>query len=263
MTVIHTETHLTSDPVYSEDSAYFNVALSNISVECYIHREEVINYLRENKIRTGDLVEIGGVFITETKPDQAHYLNVNSICLASSDRSNNKRRKTLHDDGVSSSVFNDKCVSCIFRKLNEHIDQRVRSTFLLASNSALRRTSNDIYTEFTGSFSEYFFMIYGEASYVTFMISQHLIPNDAIAEEFHKQRTEMFDNITRAYTIFTEMSHQGISEAGLSNFVSSVATLIEKIYRLKQFYNVHVPVGLVIDTTVPLPSTIYHNYIKE
>jgi hypothetical protein len=60
MTVIHTETHLTSDPVYSEDSAYFNVALSNISVECHIHREECLNYLRENKIRTGDLVKIGG-----------------------------------------------------------------------------------------------------------------------------------------------------------------------------------------------------------
>lgn len=106
-------------------------------------------------------------------------------------------------------------------------------------------------------------MIYGEASYVTFMISQHLIPNDAIAEEFHKQRTEMFDNVTRAYTIFTEMSYHGINEAGLNNFVSSVASLVEKIYRLKQFYSVHVPVGLVIDTTVPLPSTIYHNYIKE
>ncbi|CAO3696734.1 hypothetical protein CU097_008233 [Rhizopus azygosporus] len=263
MTVIHTETHLTSDPVYCEDSAYFNVALSNISVECHIHREECINYLRENKVRIGDLVKIGGVFITETKPEQAHYLNVNSICLASSDGSNNKRRKVLHDDGVSLNASNNKCVSCVFRRLDEHIDQRVRSTLLLASNSTLRRSSNGIYTEFTGSFSEYFFMIYGEASYVTFMISQHLIPNDAIAEEFHKQRTEMFDNVTRAYTIFTEMSYHGINEAGLNNFVSSVASLVEKIYRLKQFYSVHVPVGLVIDTTVPLPSTIYHNYIKE
>lgn len=60
MTVIHTETHLTSDPVYSDDSAYFYMALSHISVECHVHREGSINYLRENKVRTGDLVEING-----------------------------------------------------------------------------------------------------------------------------------------------------------------------------------------------------------
>lgn len=200
--------------------------------------------------------------MTETQPNQAHYLNVNSIRLVTKN-GGSKKRKTLHDDSVSSTKSYDKCVSCVLRKLDEHIEQHVRNTVLMTASSTLRRSNSGIYTEFTGSFSEYFFMMYGEASYVSLMTSQQPITNAAVAEELNKQKMEMYDNLTRAYTVFTEMSHQGISESSLNGFVNSVASLVEKINRLKQVYNIHVPLGLVIDTTIPLPSTIYHNYIKE
>ncbi|CAO3699711.1 unnamed protein product [Rhizopus stolonifer] len=237
MTVIYTETHLTSDPVYGEDKASFTIALSNISIECHTHRDENLNYIRANKIRTGDLVSVDGVFMTETKTSGIYYIKVFTLALLSGESKKKRRRP-----GGSSRE--------ILTMIENRLQQRLRVPIPVNNLTSVRHNTG-LYQEFTGGFSDYFFMLYGKIGFVT------------TGPEKREERERMLNIMSRIYSIFGDMSSQGLDDFKLNSFVNSVTELVQRINGTKQALDVQVPPGLVIDLSVPLPTVIYNNFVKD
>ncbi|CAO3622344.1 unnamed protein product [Mucor hiemalis] len=274
MTVLYTETHLTTNPTYIEDNAaFFSIALSSLTLQCHIHRQENIAYLRNNQILQGDLVRLSGVFVTNI--NEPHFIKVQSLMLAPKATVGKKRRlgDMLHLEGAS---MNDSFDS------SEAEDGSSRRTSLMSTTSNYpfsttdhdqqqRQTSplmkNGIYREVDLSFNQLFFMLYGKATFLTEQYATYCrtITNKTPAmltrDQTIREKTELLLTIFRQVY---ETSQDLSAQINVINFVSNVRTFIEKINELKNLMPEGLlPRGITIGQSVPLPRQVYQNFMRQ
>ncbi|KAG1142718.1 hypothetical protein G6F37_007401 [Rhizopus arrhizus] len=228
-----------------------------------MHRDENLNYLRENKIRTGDLVRIDGVFMAESKTAASYYIKVYSLCLLSGSLNGYIKKRKASDIDSGMSKLCDRCASGFFSKIEERLQRKLRDAKPYASDEISVKQNTGLYTEFLGSFSEYFFMLYGKLSFVATTVTQQLAHSPVAIETNDAEKEKMLNIMTKIYNIFGDLTDHGLNDLNLNSFVNAITELTQNINQLKQMSNIQVPMGLAIDNSVPLPSTIYHNFIKD
>lgn len=267
MTVLYTETHLTSSPIYAEDgSASFSVALSSLTLQCHIHREDNIIYLRENQVIQGDLVYISGVFVTNM--NETHFIKVHSIKLAKKDSKLCKKRKLeeLQQLGHSchSSVSDD----------NQSSTRRTSLMSITTSSSVDKDGSEykalmtkGIYQEMDISFSQLFFILYGQATFLTEQYGMYYkslaAKTPSILTRDQLVRTK-FDLLLDIFRQIYDTSQDLSSQIKVINFVSNVRTFTEKLNELKELMPDGVlPPGVSMSKNVLLPREIFQNFTRQ
>jgi hypothetical protein len=269
MTVLYTETHLTTSPIYHEgNSASFSIALSSLTLQCHIHREENIIYLRENEVIQGDLVQLSGVFVTNL--NEPHFIKVHSIMLSPKDKLSKKRKlEELQQTGRSSCSSDSED--------NRSTTRRASLMSLTSSSFAVENTDHHhskqalatrgIYQEMNISFSHLFFILYGQA---TFLTEQYGLYYKSIPEKSPAMLTKdqtirskidlLLDIFRQIYDTSLDLSAQ----IKVINFVSNVRTFTEKLNELKDLMPEGVlPPGVSIDKNVLLPSQIFQNFTRQ
>ncbi|KAI9263035.1 hypothetical protein BY458DRAFT_458544 [Sporodiniella umbellata] len=199
-----------------------------------MHRDENLIYIKENKIRIGDLVGVDGVFMAEAKPGSIYYIKVFSLRLLQA--SNKKKRTRIEETSRD-----------ILTQIENRLQQKLRISLVPKANKL--RPNAGFYQEFIGSFSEYFFMLYGKVALVT------------MSPEKMAERERMLTVMSKIYDLFGDMTTLGLNDYKLSEFVNTVTELTYKISAIRD--TVQVPPGLVLDHLVPLPTVVYANFIKE
>lgn len=265
MTVLYTETHLTTNPTYIEDNAaFFSIALSSLTLQCHIHREENIAYLRNNQVLQGDLVRLSGVFVTNQ--NEPHFIKVQSIMLVPKATVGKKRRleDMIHLGGLSITDGSDS---------SEGEDASSRRTSLMSTLSAetdvqLRPLGkNGIYQEVDLTFNQLFFMLYGQATFLTEQYASYYrsitkeTPAILTRDQTIREKTELLLTIFRqVYETSQDLSMQ----INVINFVSNVRTFVEKLNDLKNLMPEGLlPHGITIGQSVPLPRQVYQNFMRQ
>ncbi|KAI9364275.1 hypothetical protein BD770DRAFT_469441 [Pilaira anomala] len=236
MTIIYTETYLTQDPLYNfeDNSAIFEVALSELRIICHIHRQENITYLRQNEVRSGDLIKIQGTFITTRSIDGSKttttFIKVHTIHLVSS---------------------KDVVNTCKKRKLAE----------LNFKKPVISRST--LYQEVGLDFSQFYFLLSGQA-YIIIENYNHNRPGDnnkiiqtkiPLLGEFLKQ----------LYCFYNYYSLNGMNQLDVVNFVNTVTSFIKTLHQIVDSYQGDdlLPANMYLSKKIPLPSNIYHAYLNE
>jgi hypothetical protein len=273
MTVIYTETHLTSDPVFQQDTAFFTVALSAISVQCHIHREENIRYIRNNQIRTGDLVRLHGVFMTSHT--DVYYIKISSLALMTNLKLSKKRKidDVMKGDTVQSWDDQSSSDSTYMTSRNKSASPPAKPTLERSRGLFLSTEMEEYpYIEVEGCFSNYFFMMLGKVQFVCQQVHnfQYHHQKDLVDEidcQLIKCQTENMNLLNgilqQIYTMYIELTQHELNKLAVLNFVITVKSLVDKMCELLVSCNYIMPQALVIDRRVPLPSFIYNYHIKS
>lgn len=249
MTVIYTETHLISDPLFSNmDIVSFNVALSSMSVECRVHREELIQYIQAKKLRTGDLIQLFGVLLTETKPFEFYYININHVELTDQFDIHTGKKRKFEQMQIDPSSWE--------ARTSEPLDERLAG-----------------FVSVNGDFSNYFFMLYGKVQYAMQILNSIHSSNSSGSEGDDYLRTkqqlvmlqkdgmeQLNSLIQTIYTTYTEMQQKGYDKDTVMRFVEAVKGLTGRLNTLGSTTNHTLPPGLVIDHKIYLPELVYRVY---
>lgn len=261
MTVIYTETHLTSDPQkhFDREMLIFTIGLSSISVQCRVHRQELIDYILSHKMRTGDLLQIFGVFLTEVGPnnEQLYYININKVALIDQfDLQTGKKRKHQH------SVQGDPIAW-----MKEGTDERSS-----VSKTGQGKTLDSNYVNYIGEFSDYFFMLYGKVQYTCeSVIALRQIVNVDNDDPLSRTKLQLEHlqeetiqtlrmTILRIYDIFVEIHEKGLNKDNTLQFVHYVKDLTKRANILIKSSSHIMPAGLFMGEKVVLPTIIYQAY---
>jgi hypothetical protein len=268
MTVIYAETHLTSDPIFQQDTAIFSIALSTISVQCHIHRDENINYIRNNQIRTGDLIRLHGIFMT-TQTD-VHYIKISSLSLMTSLKLGKKRKiDVMKGDPIQLWDDQSSSDSTYSTSRNKSVSPQNKSR---TERPSLTDIEGGLYIEAEGCFSNYFFMLLGKVQFVCQQVHnfQYQHQKELIGEINRQLVKCQSDNINllngilqQIYTMYTELTQHELNKLGVLNFVITVKSLVDKMCELLTSCNYVIPQALVIDRRIPLPSFIYNYHINS
>ncbi|KAG1489372.1 hypothetical protein G6F54_011485 [Rhizopus delemar] len=201
--------------------------------------------------------------MAESRTAASYYIKVYSLCLISGSLNGyiKKRKASEIDSGISKIC--DRCSSDFFSKIEERLQHRLRDAKPYASDEISVKPNIGLYTEFLGGFSEYFFMLYGKLSFVVTTVTQQLAHSPVAIETNNAEKEKMLNMMTKIYNLFNDLAAHGLNELNLNSFVNAITELIQSINQLKQMFNIQVPTSLAIDNSVPLPSTIYHNFIKD
>ncbi|OBZ91608.1 hypothetical protein A0J61_00344 [Choanephora cucurbitarum] len=269
MTIIYTETHLTSDPEETSDSIVFQIALSTITFYCQTHREENISYIKAHKIRAGDVVRIYGILITV--PEQ--YIKVSSIELVPFPSIGFKKRRIdeafdnphtqLHYKKYRSTDSCDTVSSMSL--LPELIDNSPPKDEQLLDE----KKEEDIYFDFGSNFGHYFYYLYGRAQFACSHVAQNAAKDnqkrtDKLKYEIEQCQQETGHDLnklfTEIYQIATEATKRGFSRLSVVLFVSKVTEFLEKLKDLLNTCSSPIPFGLEQEDGIPLPSCIFEYY---
>lgn len=235
MTIIYTETHLTQDPLYNyeDNSAIFEVALSELNIICHIHRLENITYLRQNEVRSGDLIKIQGTFVTTRSNDGSKiattFIKVHTIHLVSS---------------------KDVVNTCKKRKLAE----------LDFKKPAIRST---LYQEVGLDFSQFYFLLSGQA-YSIIENYNHNRPGDN--NIIIQTKIPLLGGfLKQLYCFYNDYSVNGMNQLHVVNFVNTVTSFIKTLNQIVDSYQGDdlLPANMYLSKKIPLPSDIYHAYLNE
>lgn len=235
MTVIHTETYLTQDPVYNfnDNSAMFTVALSTVSIPCHIHRQENLNYLLENEVRSGDLVYLRGVFVTGGVNDVT-FIKVQSIMLRSPVKTGKKRK---------------------IEEIKEEIMSSSESTV----------SKHDAYLSVDLSFSDYYFMVSGQAYCLLDSCNAYQqVHGDSTKRNIQEKGFFLADTLKQLHTVYNDLMIHGMNKLQVINFVNTATLFIKTLQEIKQLFPDEIlPVNVSIGSKVPLPTLIYNAYFNE
>ena len=244
MTVICTETHLTSNPVYSpEGVARFTIALSALDIECIVHRQENVDYLRAGQFLEGDLVQITGALVTSSSGGR-QFIKVTAISLTPKDGFNNCKKRKLEAQPCSTSTSGE--VGDTF------------STFTQLRN-------HGIYQETNMDTTQLLFMYYGQA---TFLLEKYNSwyengGKTCISTENNALVHSKFETLHSIFNLIYEFSLD-LTQTKVMNYVKAVRSYVEKLMDVKEaMSDVELPPGLYISQQVLLPSHIYQSYIGQ
>jgi hypothetical protein len=253
MTLFLTETHLTSDPRLDNEIMVFDIAFSLMSVQCQSHRQENMEYVEHHQIRTGDKVMLQGVFVT-IGPNV--YINVHFIELTNNQTGKKRKlqqmQEALDTDALSltpSSPSSEKAKP--FRTSHYNTIEKAGYNFI----------------EITGCFKEYFFMLYGKAYYVCDM-STGVVRSE---EERAKIRADvgelMYKQLSKIVTLHekilkAENPNSEATKSDILDFIIAVKGIMIDIHDKFIKFNCSLPEYLRIDSSIPLPSSIYNYYIN-
>ncbi|KAI9478691.1 MAG: hypothetical protein EXX96DRAFT_571863 [Benjaminiella poitrasii] len=285
MTVIYTETHLTSDPIFLKDTAIFNIALSSITVQCQVHREENLIYIKKNQLRTGDLIRLHGVFLTETEPNKGYYIKISSMALMTPLKLGKKRKieeafmnnvdsvmQSALDDSIRPQTQLLESASLSSASANDSQASQRPSVMSTSNASGEQLSYSSVFVEVEGDFSEYFFMLYGKAHYVCQCLMEHIQGDRQTSSSSEVRRqleacqmestTQLYHFLGQIYELFIELARQGLNKLSVLHYVNTVKCFVDKLNDLQKSFHHVLPYGLVIDHRVPLPSVIYNFYAQ-
>jgi hypothetical protein len=253
MTVIHTETHLTQDPIYNhqDKSAIFTVALSTFNIPCHIHRQENLLYLQENEVRSGDLVYLHGVFVTGTPTDDATYIKVQSILLRTHITAGKKRKLDDTNETMSNYL--------------QSSDSSTSSISLVSlSPKKTMLASQGQYVEVDVSFSDYYFMVSGQAYCLLDSCNSYQQINGRIHKNIQEKGFFLADTLKQLHMVYNDLIVNGMNRLQVMNFVNTATIFIKTINEIKDVFPDEIlPSGVTISPKVPLPSLIYNAYIND
>ncbi|KAI8640613.1 hypothetical protein BD408DRAFT_434126 [Parasitella parasitica] len=270
MTLFITETNLTSDTEQLGDFMEFHIAFSMMSVPCRIHRPEVINYALQNRLRKGDTVLLQGVYMSAVKPGDVQYISINYIELQ-----NIHSRKKRKLQQMQQELLTNDAMSIVSSSPSQQNGSSGSSTPSQSENTGIRvlppyynekQKAEYTFIEITGCFREYFFMLYGQASYVCeiYIHGMHSLEEKYKA---HAEMTELIhqhlgDILTLYVTITNDHTEKGqVRKSDVVKFVNSVKGLMtETLGRFTKLSN-SLPELISIDARIPLPSFIYNEYL--
>lgn len=273
MTVIYTETHLTSDPVFEQDSAIFSIALSTISVQCHIHRDENITYIRNNQIRTGDVIRLYGVFMTT--PEEMHYIKITSLALMTNLKLGKKRKIEDALEGDLIQLWDDQSSSdstYLTSRNKPGSPQNMTQTERLKGSPSSANMEESPFIEIEGSFSNYFFMLHGQVQFVCQQVhnfqcmhQKYLVAD--IERQLVKCQSEnvtlLHNALQQIYNMYTALIQHELNKLGVLNFVATVKHLVNTMCELLLSCNCAMPRALVISRRIPLPPLIYNYHINS
>ncbi|GAA5812747.1 hypothetical protein MFLAVUS_006205 [Mucor flavus] len=228
MTIVYIETHLTQDPVYNfqDKSATFTIALSELSITCHIHRQENLSYIHQNELRSGDIVKIQGVFVTNKTVNTVDtFIKIHTIRIVSHEIQGGGSKKRKVDE-----------ICC-------------KSPNLLQQ-----------YKEVTLDFSEYYFLLSGQAYSILDNYSVRQLTNQ---NPIQAKADLLSDMLRQLYEIYKKFSDDGINQLHVVNFVNTATSFIKTLKQINSSYDGLLPENIMLGPKVPLPSFIYHAFINE
>ncbi|KAI7896776.1 uncharacterized protein EV154DRAFT_584945 [Mucor mucedo] len=247
MTVIHTETYLTQDPVYNynDNSAIFTVALSAVSIPCHIHRQENLNYLLENEVRSGDLVYLRGVFVTGGAND-ATFIKVQSIMLRTPLKIGKKRKmEDIKDENMSMESLSPPTSTPkpVAPSVSKHED----------------------YLPVDLSFSDYYFMVSGQAyCLLDSCNSYQQVHGTSCKRNIQEKGHLLADTLRQLHRVYNDLMVNGMNRLQVFNFVNTITIFIKTLKEIKEaFPDDILPAKVTINSKVPLPTLIYNAHFNE
>ncbi|CEP10841.1 hypothetical protein [Parasitella parasitica] len=270
MTLFITETNLTSDMELIGNFIEFHIAFSMMSVPCRIHRPEVMDYALQNRLRKGDTVLLQGVYMSAVKPGEVQYISINYIELQSIQSGKKRKLQQMQQE-----LLTNDAMSIVSSPSAQQTRNSGTSTPSQSENTGIcilptgyneKQKAEYTFIEITGCFREYFFMLYGQASYVCeiYIHAMHSI------EEKHKAHSEMTElihqhlgDILALYATITNdhIEKSQVKKSDVVKFVNSVKGLMAETLGRFTKLNDSLPELINIDSRIPLPTFIYNQYL--
>lgn len=199
-----------------------------------------------------------GVYISAENPGEMNYINVDFIELQSVQTGKKRKLRQMQQELISLDTMsvNTALTSPPSPLLPQEIVSSVPS-YKSAIHYNKKEKAGYTFIEITGCFREYFFMLYGMAHYVCDIQAHNDLQQSAELREL------LFTTLVQVSTLYEKIStDKETSKSDILQFVTVVKGFMIETHARFVASNQTLPEYLKIDSTIPLPSSIYNYYIN-